>query len=57
VLAAYLNYIRFEEGHDEPLRVQCLYERAITLFPVTHELWIRYLRFLVRAHKPLSSPG
>lgn len=47
-LAAYLNYIRFEETADEPMRVQCLYERAIALFPVTHELWMRYLRFLVR---------
>ena len=47
-LAAYLNYIRFEEAADEPMRVQCLYERAIALFPVTHELWMRYLRFLVR---------
>ena len=29
-------------GGGEPSRVQCCYERAISVFPVTTELWMQY---------------
>eukprot|EP00959_Pyramimonas_sp_CCMP1952_P092288 1932179-Pyramimonas_sp.AAC.1 len=46
LLAAYNNYIHFEEAQDEPARVRCIFERAIAVFPTTLELWVRYLRYL-----------
>ena len=28
------------------MRVQCLYERTLARFPVTHHLWLCYARYL-----------
>lgn len=30
----------------DPVRVQCMYERALARFPVTHHLWLCYARYL-----------
>lgn len=46
LLAAYMSYVRLEQAQGDPARVQCVYERAIAAFPVTHELWAQYGRYL-----------
>eukprot|EP00798_Chlamydomonas_sp_ICE-L_P021550 gene21550-28543_t len=46
VLAAFLAYVKLEQAQGDPARVQCIYERAISVFPVTHELWVQYARYL-----------
>ncbi|KAH9287575.1 hypothetical protein KI387_031692, partial [Taxus chinensis] len=45
-LQHYLNYINFEKSSGDPARVQVLYERAITEFPVVTELWLDYTHYL-----------
>lgn len=42
----YLSYINFEESSGDPARVQVLYERAITEFPVANDLWLSYTQYL-----------
>lgn len=42
----YLSYINFEESSGDPARVQILYERAITEFPVANDLWLSYTQYL-----------
>jgi len=34
------------QASGEPARAQCLYERALTKFPVTHVLWLQYAQYL-----------
>ena len=34
------------QAHGDPVRVQCLYERTLARFPVTHHLWLCYGRYL-----------
>ncbi|GAB4820618.1 hypothetical protein N2152v2_007664 [Parachlorella kessleri] len=46
LLAAYMAYIKAEEAHGEPARVQIMFERAMAVFPVTHYLWQQYARYL-----------
>jgi hypothetical protein len=43
---SYLSYINFEESSGDPARVQILYERAITEFPVANDLWLSYTQYL-----------
>uniref|UniRef100_A0A0D6R1C0 RRM domain-containing protein n=1 Tax=Araucaria cunninghamii TaxID=56994 RepID=A0A0D6R1C0_ARACU len=45
-LQNYLNYINFEKASGDPARVQLLYERAITDFPVVSDLWLGYTNYL-----------
>ena len=52
LLAAYLAYIKVEESSGNPARVQCLYERALAVFPVTHALWLQYGTYLEKHLKP-----
>ena len=40
------TYISTEEATGEPCRVQILYERAVSVFPVTHEIWLKYTQYL-----------
>lgn len=49
LLSNYFSYIQAEEkmGND-PSRVQLLYERAVTSFPITAEIWNSYMRYIQR---------
>ncbi|KAL2575137.1 hypothetical protein AAZV13_16G000300 [Glycine max] len=41
-LQHYMNYLKFEQSSGTPARIQVLYERAITDFPITPDLWLDY---------------
>ena len=43
---SYLSYINFEESSGDPARVQILYDKAITEFPVANDLWLSYTQYL-----------
>ncbi|XVF26386.1 hypothetical protein REPUB_Repub14bG0011500 [Reevesia pubescens] len=47
----YMSYLEFEKSFGDPARVQILYERAITDFPVSSDLWLGYTRYLDRTLK------
>ncbi|RVX05871.1 Squamous cell carcinoma antigen recognized by T-cells 3 [Vitis vinifera] len=46
-----LNYLNFEQSSGDPARVQILYERAITEFPVSRDLWLDYTQYLDKTLK------
>lgn len=46
VLASFLAYIKLEEVQNNPPRVVCIYERSISVFPVTHTLWLQYAAYV-----------
>ncbi|RVW44390.1 Squamous cell carcinoma antigen recognized by T-cells 3 [Vitis vinifera] len=46
-----LNYLNFEQSSGDPARVQILYERAITEFPVSRDLWLDYTHYLDKTLK------
>ncbi|XP_009411874.2 uncharacterized protein LOC103993510 isoform X1 [Musa acuminata AAA Group] len=50
-LQQFMNYIKFEESSGDPARVQILYERAVALFPISSDLWLRYSSDLDRTLK------
>ncbi|KOM49302.1 hypothetical protein LR48_Vigan08g012900 [Vigna angularis] len=45
-LQHYMNYLKFEQSYGMPARIQVLYERAITDFPISLDLWLDYTRYL-----------
>lgn len=45
-LMNYLKYVEFEEATKEPARVQVLYERTVTAFPIHSSIWLKYIDFL-----------
>ncbi|XP_042509055.1 squamous cell carcinoma antigen recognized by T-cells 3 isoform X2 [Macadamia integrifolia] len=45
-LQHYMTYLKFEQSCGDPARIQILYERAITEFPLSSDLWLDYTRFL-----------
>ena len=45
-ISSYLSYINFEESSGDPARVQILYDKAITEFPVANDLWLSYTQYL-----------
>uniref|UniRef100_A0A803N661 RRM domain-containing protein n=1 Tax=Chenopodium quinoa TaxID=63459 RepID=A0A803N661_CHEQI len=45
------KYLKFEETAGDPARVQILYERLITEFPISSDLWIDYTRYLEKTLK------
>ncbi|XVF23161.1 hypothetical protein REPUB_Repub13aG0013400 [Reevesia pubescens] len=47
----FMSYIEFEKSFGDPARVQILYERAITDFPVSTDLWLDYTRYLDKTLK------
>lgn len=51
LLAAFHTYIELERAQGDPARVQLLYERVVALFPVTHELWLKYTQYLAATVK------
>ncbi|XP_055328000.1 squamous cell carcinoma antigen recognized by T-cells 3-like isoform X2 [Paramacrobiotus metropolitanus] len=42
----FMSYIDYELSAKEPIRVLNLYERALTVYCLSADLWIRYLEFL-----------
>ncbi|XP_065870636.1 uncharacterized protein [Euphorbia lathyris] len=47
----FMNYLKFEKSAGDPARVQILYERAVTDFPVSSDLWLDYTRYLDKTLK------
>uniref|UniRef100_A0A1D1XXG4 Squamous cell carcinoma antigen recognized by T-cells 3 n=1 Tax=Anthurium amnicola TaxID=1678845 RepID=A0A1D1XXG4_9ARAE len=50
-LQHFMTYIKFEESSGNPTRVQTLYERAISEFPVSNDLWLGYTSYLDKTLK------
>ncbi|KAH9684419.1 EMBRYO DEFECTIVE 140 [Citrus sinensis] len=48
-------YLKYEQSSGDPGRVQLLYERAITDFPVSSDLWLDYTRYLDKTLKVYPS--
>lgn len=44
-LNEYLRYIEYEETNGSPLRVQCIYERAITDNCLNSDLWMKFVKY------------
>lgn len=45
-LQSFMNYVKFEQSSGDPARVRILYERAVTEFPVSSDLWLDYTRYM-----------
>ncbi|XP_071729799.1 uncharacterized protein [Rutidosis leptorrhynchoides] len=45
-LQSFMAYLKFEQSSGDPSRVKSLYERAITEFPISSDLWIDYTNYL-----------
>ncbi|CAH1802142.1 unnamed protein product [Owenia fusiformis] len=45
-LEDFQKYIEFESKDGEPARIQCIYERTITVHCLIPELWLQYLNYL-----------
>ncbi|KAE9445727.1 hypothetical protein C3L33_22372, partial [Rhododendron williamsianum] len=45
-LQEYMAYLKFEQSSRDPARVQLLYERAVTEFPISNALWFDYTRYM-----------
>ncbi|CAL2236603.1 unnamed protein product [Prunus armeniaca] len=50
-LQNFMNYLKFEQSSGDPARVQMLYERAITEFPISSYLWLDYTCYLDKTLK------
>ncbi|KAM7251890.1 hypothetical protein ACFE04_023773 [Oxalis oulophora] len=50
-LQKFLGYLKYEQSSGHPTRVQVLFERAITEFPVSTDLWIDYSRYMDKTFK------
>ncbi|XAR56245.1 hypothetical protein NMG60_11036649 [Bertholletia excelsa] len=53
-LQEFMGYLKFEQSFGDPTRVQNLYERAATEFPISNELWLDYTRYLDKTLKAAS---
>ncbi|KAH9750249.1 EMBRYO DEFECTIVE 140 [Citrus sinensis] len=51
----YMIYLKYEQSSGDPGRVQLLYERAITDFPVSSDHWLDYTRYLDKTLKVYPS--
>lgn len=47
------TYLKFEISSGDPARIQILYERAISVFPVSADLWLDYTQYLDKTFKVL----
>lgn len=54
-LQKFMTYLNFEQSMGDPARVQILYERAITDFPIYADLWLDYTRYLDKTIKTSST--
>ncbi|KAI3936901.1 hypothetical protein MKW92_024138 [Papaver armeniacum] len=50
-LKNYTTYLKFEQSSGDPSRVQILYERAVTDFPLSSDLWLDYTCYLEQTLK------
>ncbi|KAK9076977.1 hypothetical protein SSX86_005312 [Deinandra increscens subsp. villosa] len=50
-LQSFMAYLKFEQSSGDPARVKTLYERAITEFPISGDLWIDYTNYLNKTLK------
>ncbi|CAI9765278.1 unnamed protein product [Fraxinus pennsylvanica] len=50
-LKEFMTYLKFEQSSGDPARVNILYERAITEFPISSDLWLDYTRYLDKTFK------
>ncbi|KAL2477653.1 embryo defective [Forsythia ovata] len=50
-LQEFMTYLKFEQSSGDPARVNILYERAITEFPISSDLWLDYTRYLDKTFK------
>ncbi|KAG2433859.1 hypothetical protein HXX76_008213 [Chlamydomonas incerta] len=48
-LGAFLSYIKLEQNSGDADRVQTVYERAVSAFPLTHSLWLQYGQYMETA--------
>ncbi|KAG2446465.1 hypothetical protein HYH02_008457 [Chlamydomonas schloesseri] len=48
-LGAFLSYIKMEQNAGDADRVQTVYERAVSAFPLTHSLWLQYGQYMETA--------
>jgi len=42
----YRTYLKHEKSEDDPARVQCLYERAVSEVCLDASLWLEYVEYL-----------
>lgn len=47
------TYLKFEHSSGDPARIQVLYERAISEFPISTDLWLDYTQYLDKTFKVL----
>ena len=45
------SYIRFEDSSGNPARVQTLYERAVSEFPISGDIWLDYTTYMDKTLK------
>ncbi|KMZ72375.1 hypothetical protein ZOSMA_166G00760 [Zostera marina] len=50
-LQIFMNYINHEKSWGDPVRVQNLFERAISEFPISSELWLSYTSYIDKTLK------
>ncbi|KAM7481993.1 hypothetical protein LguiB_006576 [Lonicera macranthoides] len=50
-LQHFMTYLKFEQSSGDPARVQILYERAVTEFPISSDLWLDYTHYLDKTLK------
>ncbi|CAI9101486.1 OLC1v1038822C2 [Oldenlandia corymbosa var. corymbosa] len=53
-LQHFMTYLKFEQSLGDPARVQILFERAITEYPINHDLWLDYTHYLDKTIKTSS---
>ncbi|XP_078433792.1 EMBRYO DEFECTIVE 140 [Wolffia australiana] len=53
-LQHFMSYITFEDSSGHPARVQVLYERAVSEFPISSDLWLNYTRYMDKTLKIAS---
>lgn len=56
-LDAYLSYIDYEMTHDDPARIQNIFERALQENCLNSELWLKYAKYLVSSKFNFKSEG
>lgn len=56
-LEAYLSYIDYEMTHDDPARIQNIFERALQENCLNSELWLKYAKYLVSSKFSFKREG
>lgn len=53
-LQQFMDYLKFEQSLGDPARIQILFERAVTEFPISCELWLDYTHYMDKTLKTSS---